>query len=259
VFVGDKAQEGTPEDEIAAHLKAGSHRHLICPIAWFRADLEHWEREDCGETFQGGLVMQRIPPGYRVLTAGRAKQPYPSKRYTRRPVKIWELSVEECLEIVHSISAVAWHLHNRGVAHGDLVGYNVYHNLTDGHTLLVDFGAATIYTSDAMEEARPYIERIEVLAFGKLLEHVVSLVNPWCRWGRVMDPPNGLDSQGAELWTFDRQVCAELDRLKTRCLVEDVLDRPSFFDIQRELASLLNGYQSIRDYHFYPMSWTAAH
>ncbi|OIW29255.1 L domain-like protein [Coniochaeta ligniaria NRRL 30616] len=260
VFVGENAQDGTPEDEIAAHLKAGSHHHLICPIAWFRAaDLQHWEREDCDETFHGGLVMQRMPPGYRVLTAGRAKQPYPSERHTPRPVKISQLSVEECLGILHSISAVAWHLHNRGVAHGDLVGYNVYHNITQDHTLLVDFGAATIYTSDAVEEVRPCIERIEVLAFGKMLEHVMSLANPWCRWGRVMDPPSGLDGERAELWTFDRRVCAELDRLTTRCLREDVLDRPSFFDIQRELGSLVDGYQSIRDYHLYPMSWTVAH
>ncbi len=201
--------------------------------------------------------MQRIPPGYRILTAGRAKQPYPSERYTRNPVKIWQLSVEECLEILHSISAVAWHLHNRAVAHGDLVGFNVYHNTADGHTLLVDFGAATIYTNDALEDYRPYIERIEVLAFGKLLAHVMSLVNPWCRWERVMDPPSGLDSQGIELWTFERHVCAELARLETRCLGEDVLGRPSFFDIQRELLGLLDGYQSIRDYHLYPMSWTA--
>lgn len=259
VFVGDNAQDGTPEDEIAAHLKAGSHRHLICPIAWFRADLKYWDREDCDETFHGGLVMQRMPPGYGVLTPGRAKQPYPSEHYTHSPVKLCQLSVEECLRILHSISAVAWHLHNRGVAHGDLVGYNVYHNTADGHTLLTDFGAATIYTNDAMEEAWPYIERIEVLAFGKLLEQVMSLVNPWCRWGRVMDPPNGLDSQGVELWTCDRHVCAELEKLKTTCLNEYVLNRPSFFDIQRDLTTLLDGYQSIRDYHFYPMSWTAAH
>lgn len=258
VFVGDDTQDGAPADEIAAHLRAGSHRNLICPIAWFRGHgLEQWEAAAGDETFHGGLVMQRMPPGYRVLTAGRAKQPYPSERHTTRAVKIWTLAVEDCVEILRSIADAARHLHNRGVAHGEVVGYNVYHSAVEGHTLLVDFGAATVYANDALEDYRPYIERIEVLAFGKLLEHVLGLVNPWCRWGRVMEPPSGLDSQQADLWTYERHVWDCLARLQGACLTEVVAERPVFFDVHRELDSMVDGYQAIRNSHSYPMSWTA--
>jgi hypothetical protein len=40
-----------------------------------------------------------------------------------------------------------------------------------------------------MEDAGPYIERVEVLAFAHLLHELLSLVNPWYSWERVTEPP----------------------------------------------------------------------
>jgi hypothetical protein len=33
------------------------------------------------------------------------------------------------------------------------------------------------------------------------------------------------------------------------------MNRPSFFDLQVELWSLVGGYQMIRDYYLYPTRW----
>ncbi|KAB5571786.1 hypothetical protein GE09DRAFT_642968 [Coniochaeta sp. 2T2.1] len=265
-FVNECTDAGTPEDELAAHLLAGRHRNLVNPIAWYRADLEAWPPagaagDDDGEVgdedFHGGLVMQRITPGYRVLTGGRKVQPYPSERYSTTPLKICDLSVEGCVKILLSVADAAFHLHNRGIMHGELAGFNVYHHQEREHTLLVGMGAATIYTYESMEDLRPYVERIEVLAFGKVVEHVMKLFNPWSRWDRVMDPPANLDNEGLAMWRYERHVCDELRRLRDECLDGDVIHRPGFWEVQRDLEVLVRGYRWLRDFYRYPLEWVA--
>ncbi|KAB5539270.1 hypothetical protein GE09DRAFT_312061 [Coniochaeta sp. 2T2.1] len=265
-FVNECTDAGTPEDELAAHLLAGRHRNLVNPIAWYRADLEAWpparaagdeDGEVGDEDFHGGLVMQRITPGYRVLTGGRKVQPYPSERYSTTPLRICDLSVEGCVKILLSVADAAFHLHNRGIMHGELAGFNVYHHKEREHTLLVGMGAATIYTHESMEDLRPYVERIEVLAFGQMMERVMKLFNPWSRWDRVMEPPANLDNEGLAMWRYERHVCDELRRLRDECLDGNVIHRPGFWEVQRDLEVLVRGYRWLRDFYRYPLEWVA--
>ena len=51
------------------------------------------------------------------------------------------------LRIAQSIVAVAQHLHQQGIMHGDLYGHNILH-CGEGRTLLGDFGAASFYATD---------------------------------------------------------------------------------------------------------------
>lgn len=251
VFIGHSTLASSPRDELAAHLRAGHHPGLLSPVALFR-EVGSWSREGGDvEDLHGALVVRPMPVGYRVLVGGRFK-PYPSAHCNGRVVKIWQLPVEKCLEMVHSISEVAKHLHGNRVMHGNFVASNVYYDGMDGKVLLVDFWAASIYDNDALEDHRPYIERIEVLAFARLLEEITNLINPWHCYGRVGDPPPE-DPQCREFWEYDRIVLDELLNLQDKCSNEDVLERPSFSDIEDELWGLLRGYRAIRDYYMYPL------
>ena len=71
------------------------------------------------------------------------------------------------------IASAAAHLHRLGIMHGDLYGHNILHN-GQGAALLGDFGAASFYpVRDPLLAAR--LERLEVRAFGCLLEELLAL------------------------------------------------------------------------------------
>jgi len=53
--------------------------------------------------------------------------------------------------------------------HGDLYAHNILINRADGHCYFGDFGAATFY-----DKKNPLYEKIEVRAFGCLLEDLLS-------------------------------------------------------------------------------------
>jgi serine/threonine protein kinase len=57
--------------------------------------------------------------------------------------------------------------------HGDLYGHNILVD-TNGHAFLGDFGAASFVPSDASSDTAQAIERLEVRAFGCLLEELVA-------------------------------------------------------------------------------------
>ena len=71
--------------------------------------------------------------------------------------------------LLHSVASAAHHLHGRGLLHGDLYAHNVL-NAPGGETLLSDFGAASCYPSGPAA----LIQRVEVRAFGILMEEVLS-------------------------------------------------------------------------------------
>lgn len=117
------------------------------------------------------------------------------------------------MAILRSVASAAAHLHARGIAHGDLYAHNILINEA-GHALLGDFGAATIYRkSHTNGEA---IERLEVLAFGHLIEDLLGLVDH----GTVDEEGEFLDL---------------LDTLHRWCTNIAVLERPSFVDVHKIL------------------------
>ncbi|GJC85290.1 ras guanine nucleotide exchange factor L [Colletotrichum liriopes] len=150
LFKGEVTSDGTPLDEMAACLAAGSHGNLISTLASIQ-----------GHPEKHGLIMQLIPLITRLLAFRLHCRP------TDKP-----LSLETVLEILRGVAAAARHLHSRKVSHCDLYAHNILFNET-GHALLGDFGAATIYEHlDGFD-----FEKLEVLALGHLVEDMLGLVN----------------------------------------------------------------------------------
>ncbi|CAM6103685.1 unnamed protein product [Calypogeia fissa] len=200
LFKGSVTSDGSPADEMVACITAGSHPSLIDPIGKIHGYPEE----------KGGLVLQLIPPSYSNLGLPPTLQS--CTRDSFRPGTFFYS--EKCIiTILRSIASAAAHLHAKGISHGDLYAHNVLIDET-GHALLGDFGAATIYRkSDANLEAT---ERLEVLAFGHLVEDLLGLVDY-----------KTIDKEGVFVDT--------LKRLHCRCAQPVVKDRPSFVEICKVL------------------------
>jgi len=197
LFKGEVTSDGSPHDEMNACITAGSHPNLIDPLGKIH---DHPEKH--------GVVLQLIPPHYKNL--GLPPTLETCTRDTFPPGTVFP--AEKCKAILTSIASAAEHLHARGIAHGDLYAHNV---LTDdsGHALLGDFGAATIYRDNhAYAQA---IQRLEVLAFGHLIEDMLSLLEE-----------------------EERQRLEALHSLHQRCIQPSVGDRPSFAEIHEALKNI---------------------
>jgi Protein tyrosine and serine/threonine kinase len=201
LFKGSLTSDGSPADELIACITAGSHPNLINPIAKIHGHPEG----------KPGLVLQLIPPHYTNLGLPPTMQSCTRDSFIPGSV----FSAGKCMAILRSVASAAAHLHAGGIAHGDLYAHNI---LIDeaGHALLGDFGAATIYRkSHARGEA---IERLEVLAFGHLIEDLLGLVD------------HGTVDQDGEFLDL-------LSALHRWCTRDTVLDRPSFVEVCKILGS----------------------
>ncbi len=202
IFKGDVTSDGSPADEMNACITAGSHPNLIDPLGKIHGHPEG----------KSGLVLQLISPHYKNLGLPPSLQS--CTRDSFAPDRV--LTIDQCRAILQSVSSAAAHLHARGIAHGDLYAHNI---LIDdaGNALLGDFGAATVYrSSHAQAEV---IERLEALAFGHLIEDMLSLLDPQVLRGK---------------W----RILDELYRLHCWCTKPVVKDRPSFVEICRLLWRL---------------------
>ncbi|CAG9258998.1 protein kinase [Paraburkholderia caribensis] len=158
LFKGAITSDGLPELEMAACLQAGQHPNLIPvlgKIAGHPLD-EH------------GLVMKLIHPAFGNLAGP------PSLASCTRDVYADDVRFDKAvaLHIASGIASAAQHLHRRGIMHGDLYAHNILHDGA-GHVLLGDFGAASCHDIDDRALA-PSLERIEVRAFGCLLEELAQ-------------------------------------------------------------------------------------
>lgn len=199
IFKGSVTSDGSPTDEMVACITAGSHPNLIDPIAKIHGHPEG----------KPGLVLQLIPPHYKNLGLPPTLQSCTRDSF----VPGTSFSAGKCMAILRSVASAAAHLHARGAAHGDLYAHNI---LIDeaGHALLGDFGAATIYRKS--HASGELIERLEVLAFGHLIEDLLGLVDHG-----TVDP----EGEFLDL----------LNTLHRWCTRDKVLDRPSFVEVCRIL------------------------
>ncbi|KAK1674832.1 serine/threonine protein kinase [Colletotrichum godetiae] len=200
LFKGEVTSDGTPLDEMGACLAAGSHDNLISTLASIQ-----------GHPEKHGLIMQLIPPHYQSLGLPPSLETCTRDRY--EPSK--KLSVKVVLELLSGVAAAALHLHSRKVSHCDLYAHNILFN-DDGHALLGDFGAATIYE----HLGRFNFEKLEVLAFAHLIDDMLGVV-------RVED------SDGRQ------QTLQSLRELHTRCSSSVVSERPTFANVADSLGALL--------------------
>jgi hypothetical protein len=206
IFKGELTSDGSPLDEMDACITAGQHPNLINPIGKIHG---HPEKK--------GLVLQLIPPHYKNLGLPPDFSTCTRDRFAPETV----FSVRQCKAILYGIADAARHIHARGIAHGDLYAHNI---LIDdaGHALLGDFGAATIYGNSEKKEA---IERMEVLAFGHLIEDLLGLVEH--------------DFAGQDLLEEkDESVIEGLNALHYLCTNPIVMERPDFTEVVEVLGGL---------------------
>jgi serine/threonine protein kinase len=160
VFKGDVTSDGLPEDEMNVAILAENHSNLVPVLGKIK---NHPEKKI-------GLIMELIAPTYSNL--GNP----PNLNTCTRDVFDEKTSFtnEEALKIVKSIASVSFHLHSKGINHGDLYAHNILIN-KQADCLLGDYGAASFY--DVNSVLAPIIERIEVRAFGCLVEDIFGLIN----------------------------------------------------------------------------------
>ena len=160
IFKGEVTSDGLPEDEMNASIAVGEHKNLVQILGEIK---NHPDGKK-------GLVMKLIPSDYSNLG-----NPPNLETCTRDVFSEGEVFGQEyLLKIAKSIASVCVQLHIRGVNHGDLYAHNIMVNASVD-CLLGDFGAASFY--DVNSTIASSIERVEVRAFGCLIEDVLELVD----------------------------------------------------------------------------------
>lgn len=155
IFKGGMTSDGLPSSEIAAALSVGGHPNLVRVLGHV---IDHPSGADA-------LVMECIAPRFAPLAGPPSldtctRDVYPTDR---------RFSPETTLHLANALASVAAHLHRHGVTHGDFYAHNVLWNGLD-QCLMGDFGAASFVPPDL---SLP-LERIEVRAFGCLLDELIS-------------------------------------------------------------------------------------
>jgi len=186
VFKGAITSDGYAHDEMNAYISTGEHANLIKVLSKLAGD----ERL--------GLVLEYIPNVYRNLGLPPDFETCTRDTFTEETT----FTPDSILEIAKGIASASAHLHARGLMHGDLYAHNILIN-DDDHCYLGDFGAASFY-----EPHRKEFERIEVRAFGCLLEDMLSLCS-----------------------TKEGAIYTMLEELREKCLNEAVEERPLFSEM----------------------------
>ncbi|MDH2915556.1 MAG: leucine-rich repeat-containing protein kinase family protein [Gallionella sp.] len=158
MFKGALTSDGLPRSEKAACIAAGAHPNLI-PVQGRINAHPHGTR---------GLVMSLIDTSF-VNLAGP-----PSLESCTRDIypAATRFTLDQVLRIALGIASAAAHMHAQGVMHGDLYAHNILWN-AKGECLLGDFGAASFLPTHD-EKSRQGLQRIEVRAFGCLLEELLE-------------------------------------------------------------------------------------
>ncbi|RZL90210.1 MAG: protein kinase [Variovorax sp.] len=201
LFKGAVTSDGWPHSEMAACIAAGAHPNLIAVLG----RIEHHPEGTAG------LVLELIDPAF-VNLAGP-----PSLQSCTRDVyadgAAW--SADVALQLARGIASAAAQLHARGILHGDLYAHNILWN-GQGDCVLGDFGAASFLPRDNDTQAQA-LQRIEVRAFGHLLEELLGRCRP------------ASEADGATL--------ALLAKLQARCVHDAPAASPAFAEIVSALSA----------------------
>ncbi len=197
IFKGAVTSDGHPEDEMNTFISAGEHPGLVQLIGRVAAHPEG----------KKGLVMGLIPD--RFFNLGN---PPSFESCTRDVFKdSLSLTVEQVLKTACTIVSVAAQLHSKGIMHSDLYAHNTLID-DDGNALFGDFGAACFYNTADTTIAFA-LERIEVSAYGHLLDDLLFLCNE----------------------VKEHQTLMKLYKLRDACINPDVECRPCFQYLKDEL------------------------
>jgi hypothetical protein len=195
LFKGAVTSDGWPHSEMAACIAAGAHPNLIAV------------RGQVGNHPEGtpGLVLALVDPRFCNLAGP------PSMASCTRDIYAegagWP--VPTALRMARGIASAAAQLHARGIVHGDLYAHNILWD-GQGDCLLGDFGAASFLPLNDRAQAQA-LQRIEVRAFGHLLEELLARCRP------------ASDADTASL--------ALLTAIQARCVQPEPAARPAFAEI----------------------------
>ncbi len=158
VFKGNVTSDGYSADEMKACIAIGVHNNLTTVHGKIH---EHTEDKE-------GLILSLIPPDYINLGNPPSLQTCTRDTYDEGTY----FSFARLMHILLDVVSAAEHLHERGIMHGDLYAHNILIN-ESGHSLLSDFGAATLYGHMEDIEGSAF-ERLEVRAFACLMEDLLA-------------------------------------------------------------------------------------
>jgi serine/threonine protein kinase len=181
-FSGDLTSDGLPQDERAISVAVASLHHP-------GQEASSTSSSSClismvGQTPGGALIMELLQ-GYTALAGPPSFETCSRDVYPRQQFLSWD----NVWTIVTGLLQVLVQLHTLGICHGDLYGHNILISTSEDESTttsssndtttsfrvkLSDFGAAFFYdpTSDAAKD----IERVEVRAFGVLVEELLEQV-----------------------------------------------------------------------------------
>lgn len=207
LFKGDITSDGYPQDELDCCLRAGEHDNLIKVIA--QLDLSDAEAKL-------GLVMALIPKSFYNLGLPPTLQS--CTRDTFESGTTFDL--ETIVKIIVQMAKTLAHLHKNTISHGDVYAHNTMVN-DQADMLFGDFGAATNLMSlpQAQQSA---MERIEVRAFGNLLEDLLQLN----------------EAKTSDEQALYSELKQRLKELKNQCIRDDVEQRPSFSALLAQCEAL---------------------
>ncbi|MDO9208761.1 MAG: leucine-rich repeat-containing protein kinase family protein, partial [Sulfuricurvum sp.] len=186
LFKGAITSDGYAHDEMNACMSVGEHPNLIKVLAKIEGDEKL------------GLLLEYIPAIYQNL--GFPPDFETCTRDTFEEGRVF--NIQTISEVAKAIASAAAHLHSRGLMHGDLYAHNILINDED-KCYLGDFGAASFY-----EPHRKEYEKIEVRAFGCLLEDMLTLCS-----------------------TKEGEAYLALEELRGRCMDENRDKRPLFSEM----------------------------
>ena len=199
IFKGDITSDGLPEEEMDINISLGRHDRLVDVLSRVTG---HPEGKDV-------LMLELIPPHFYNLGLPPTLETCSRDVYPQG----FSLTLEKTLKILQGVADAAVHMHAHGIMHGDFYAHNIMID-DDANVILGDFGGASYFEPHEVE-TRNALERLEVRAFGCLVEEVLAL--------SINDKPN------ATL----REL---LVTLKNDCLREENIKRPLFAQIFQQLT-----------------------
>lgn len=193
IFGSGITTDGLPDDDIAACLTAGYHPNIIGGLG----------RYTDKATGKSGLVMPRVSKDYRALGHPPSLTTLTRDIYAHNS----NSNFDTIRSIIRDVAQAMAHMHARGVMHGDLYAHNIHTN-DAGHSIVGDFGAASLYNPSSSQSS--WRERVDIRALGHLIEELAE---------QVEGAPNILHS------------------LARACVAPNLQERPLFADICQALDS----------------------
>jgi len=220
-FKGEATSDGLPVDEMRAAMylgggDGGRGHPCITPVLGHVLKLKKKDEE-----LPEGLIFELIPPDFSNLGDPPSFQTVTRDTFPEglsfHPARIFT--------IARAVASACVYMHSKrsshAISHGDLYAHNLlvtapatWGDIGAVDVRLCDMGAATFYDPDT--PAGSLLERIEVRAFGCLLEDMLQLL------------PGGLDRDTLAL-------ARRLTVVSSMCMSPTVDKRPSFVAVLDEL------------------------